>query len=195
MKYLKWIIGISAVVFVLLIASFFIIQHAQQSVGEDLPKLYEVPEFTFMQQNGTTFSKAELLGKVNVVDFIFTNCKGPCPMMSTRMAEMYEAFASSNNVQFVSISVDPARDSLETLQEYASRFNVNDNRWAFLRTQKPEVVDLYENGFKLGGELPYEHSTKFILVDREGVIRGYYDSDDKIGLKHLSEHVKALLKG
>ncbi len=193
MKGLKYLIIGSAVLLVILIGALLVIQQANKTRG-DLPVLYAVPEFTFTERSGQPFGLDDLKGKISVVDFIFTNCKGPCPMMAVSLGRFYDAFAKTNKVQFVSVSVDPERDSLEVLREYAEAQGVDDNRWVFLRAPKDSVVQLYEQGFKLGGELPYDHATKFVLVDHEGRIRGYYDFDDKISLAHLRTHIVELLK-
>ncbi|MGD9900108.1 MAG: SCO family protein [Calditrichaceae bacterium] len=192
MKYLKIVIIGSSVALILLVMAFFVISKADQSRG-DLQKLYQLPDFTFTERDGEPFGLADMTGKVSIVDFIFTNCPGPCPMMSSKMAELYETYAGSGKVQFVSISVDPARDTLDALREYALGYGVSDNRWVFLRAPIDSVIKLYESGFKLGGLLPAEHSTKFILVDEEGVIRGYYSSDDDISLNIMKTHIRELV--
>ncbi len=191
MKAIKIISIAAGGLLILLIVAVIVIQEAQESKSR-LPELYEVPSFNFTESHGRAFTKDDLLGKITVVDFIFTNCKGPCPMMSSRMAELYDLYAGTETIQFVSVSVDPERDSLQALRDYAESYGVNDRRWVFLRSGKPEVVRLYENGFKLGGALPYDHSIKFVLVDQDAVIRGYYDSSDANGLKHLKDHINVL---
>ncbi len=189
----KKIIFLGPVLILFLLAAFWVIEMAQKSQS-DLPKLYALPDFRFSDQNGKPFGLEEMKGKINVVDFIFTSCQGPCPMMSSRMARFYQRFAGSRQVQFVSISVDPGRDSLEALRQYAKKYGVNDDRWVFLRAETEQVIDLYGNGFKLGGMLPAEHSTRFVLVDADGIIRGYYDSNDDISMNRLNTHLARLAK-
>ncbi|RMH73825.1 MAG: SCO family protein [Gemmatimonadetes bacterium] len=167
-----------------------------QSQQTSLDVYGEVPAFEFIDQNSEPFGRDDLTGKISVVDFIFTNCPGVCPTMSARMAELYEAYADQPLVQFVSISVDPARDSLHVLQEYAKEHGVTDNRWRFLREENVQkVIDLSEKGFFLPAEnLPMGHSSKFVLVDAAGLIRGYYNSFDTDRLRQLRADIHALLK-
>ncbi|MBN1407392.1 MAG: SCO family protein [Calditrichaceae bacterium] len=193
MKVFRIIILFLAAVIVLVAVALSVIQKGHEAQGE-LPVLYELPDFTFMERQGTPFGKNEFIGKISIVDFIFTNCPGPCPFMSSKMAELYQIYADTDKVQFVSISVDPNRDSLSVLKTYAGRFGVTDDRWVFLRAPMLEIMDLYENGFKLGGILPVDHSTKFILVDHTATIRGYYDCYDEISLKILKMHIRELAK-
>jgi len=178
---------------VLLVGAFFVIKEGQQSQSK-LSILYDLPVFEYTERDGSPFGRDEFFNKITIVDFIFTNCPGPCPMMSARMKDLYLLYSRTEKIQFVSISVDPNRDSLSVLQEYAERFGVNDNRWLFLRSPMDDVIDLYENGFKLGGMLPADHSTKFILVDNNATIRGYYDSLDDISLSILKTHIRELVK-
>ncbi|HGY55079.1 MAG TPA: SCO family protein [Caldithrix abyssi] len=189
----KKTIFLGSVLILFLLAAFWVIEMAQKSQS-DLPKLYALPDFRFSDQNGQPFGLDEMKGKINVVDFIFTSCQGPCPMMSSRMARFYQRFAGSRQVQFVSISVDPGRDSLQALRRYAKKYGVTDGRWVFLRGDMEQVIDLYGNGFKLGGMLPAEHSTRFVLVDADGIIRGYYDSNDDISMNRLNTHLAQLAK-
>lgn len=177
----------------LLVVAFMVIRQADEGRA-DLPELYEVPDFTFTERSGKPFGLADMKGKINIVDFIFTRCPGPCPMMSSKMADLYEIYRGHDQVQFVSFTVDPDFDSLAVLEDYAGKYGVNDQRWVFLRANKPEVGKLYEEGFKLGGELPAYHSTKFILVDDKGMIRGYYSTEGDVSINILKTHIKELVK-
>jgi protein SCO1/2 len=159
----------------------------------DIPHLGKVPTFSFTERSGLAFGTEEMQGKITIVNFFFTNCKGPCPIMNTRVSELYKKYVTSNEVQFVSISVDPDRDSLTVLQEYAREYGVTDNRWMFIRAPIEEVHRVSEKGFMLAGELPTIHSTKLILVDRDLNIRGYYDSFEEEHLRLLTTHVRQLL--
>jgi len=185
---------ISIVVIVCLAMLTLVVVDMANRSRAQIPDLGLSPEMNLVERSGSAFGKSNMLGKISVVNFFFTSCKGPCPRMNGRVAEMYHKFSTSDKVQFVSISVDPARDSLTILKQYAENFGVNDNRWLFLRGEIDEVQRINELGFKLGGELPSLHSTKLILVDPAGKIRGYYDSNDDESLRLLTTHVKELLR-
>ena len=114
--------------------------------------------------------------------------------MNSKVAELYRKYSTTNKVQFVSITVDPENDTMQVLQEYAANYGVNDNRWLFLRGELSDVQQLTEDGFMLAGELPNLHSTKLVLVDQNGSIRGYYSCYEEESLKLLTAHVKEMLK-
>lgn len=184
----------AAIVLILGITATFVIIEARGSLGE-LPVLATVPKFELAERNGTAFGSQDMKGKISVVDFIFTSCEGPCPIMADNMSDLYRAFAGSNKVQFVSISVDPTHDRLAVLQEYALRQGVTDTRWVFLRGDLNTVKWLSESGFSLAAdELPAAHSTKFVLVDEKGQIRGYYSGTDKASVNILTTHIKELVE-
>jgi protein SCO1/2 len=161
-----------------------------------LAEYSQVPDYKFIERSGKVFGKQDMLGKINIVNFFFTTCPGPCSLMNARVAELYRKYSTSEKVQFISITVDPQRDSLSVLQKYAERFKVNDQRWLFLRGSQEEIKHLCEQGFMLAAEgLPALHSTKLVLVDTRGIIRGYFDSFDEASLPLLTVQVRELLKG
>ncbi len=187
------LIGIIAA-FMLGIGGLLIIGMAERS-RSDLPVLGQVPDFEFIKQDGASFGLKNMKGKISVVDFIFTSCQTICPPMSGNMQALYDRFEGADKIQFVSITVDPERDSLEVLQQYARDFGVDDDRWVFLWQPIEKVVWLSEKGFMLtASELPMGHSSRFVLVDPQGMIRGYYDGVDDESMKKLTEDIVKLSK-
>lgn len=162
---------------------------------DTIPELYELQEFSFHDSHGNPFGKQQMLGKINVVDFMFTTCLGPCPVMSAKMKRLYEKYEQSENVQLVSITVDPIRDTAEVLSEYGKSHGVEDDRWVFIRDdQISKVADLCENSFKLAADgFPSGHPIFLILVDDKGIIRGYYDGLDDSRLDKLIAHIDQLI--
>jgi protein SCO1/2 len=188
---LRWIIP--AVVFLGLLA-IVTVWWAESSRGE-LPVLGRVPAFEMTERDGQPFGREDLDGRISVVSWIFTNCPGVCPRMGEQMIQLYHDFAGSDKVQFVSISVDPDRDSLAALRAYAESWGVADKRWVFLRAPIEDVVDLCENGFMLPAvDLPGGHTFRFTLVDAEGYIRGYYDGTDAASVAILKDHMAMLVR-
>lgn len=148
-----------------------------------LPVLGTVPEFTFQSQTNQVVSKKDLLGKIWIADFFFTRCPGPCPAMSSRMAELQAAIAKAGgNVHLVSVSVDPTFDTPAVLEQYAGRYNADPKWWTFLTGEPAKITEFVQKGMMLplakdGEDMPI-HSQKFVVVDAEGRIRSYHDLDD-----------------
>jgi protein SCO1/2 len=151
----------------------------------DLPRLAAVPPFDVVSEQGTPVTRASYAGKVWIADFIFTNCGGICPVMTSRMKALAAELKDEPNVRFVSFSVDPDRDTVDVLARYAKEAGADPSRWSFLRTDRDRIRALAREGFKLpvedadpnAGE-PILHSSRFVLVDATGTIRGWYDSED-----------------
>lgn len=166
----------------------------------DLPRLFRVPDASLVADSGKPMRLSEMSGYVTVYDFIFTSCAGTCPVMNATMRRLAERIDKDSKVRFVSISVDPDRDTPEVLRQYASRIR-NDERWLFATGARDEIVRLSVEGFKLAaggppqpGAEPILHSTKFAVADRDGWIREYYGGTDPDAVEHLVATVKQLLK-
>lgn len=164
--------------------------------GGGLPALAvlgQVPEFELTERNGRSFRLSDLRDRVWVADFIFTHCAGPCPLMSAAMSKLQHATADESSVHLVSFSVDPERDTPEVLREYADRYGADPARWHFLTGDRKTIEMLAVQGFKVGDvKDPIYHSTRFILVDGRGRIRGYYDSEETDILQRLAADIRAL---
>jgi protein SCO1 len=163
-----------------------------------LPAYGHVPTFQLVNQDGQSFGSQQVSGKIWIADFIFTTCPGPCPIISTRMSELQKPLAKSD-VHLVSFSVDPEKDTPEVLRVYADKLRKEPFRWDFLTGPRPAIYSLAGDGFKLnaftGDEsgLPV-HDTRFVLVDRHGAIRGYYDALAPDGVTKLLADTNHLLR-
>lgn len=164
----------------------------------DLPKLFPIPPTTLINERGESVNLDALKGSVVVYDFIFTSCTGTCPIMTNNMRALTPLVDKSAPVRFVSITVDPTRDTPAVLSQYAKRVR-NDPRWTFLTGDRQTIVDLSVKGFKLtagdpapGGE-PLLHSSKFAVADKQGTIRGYYDATDGTVPEDVATAVEQLL--
>jgi cytochrome oxidase Cu insertion factor (SCO1/SenC/PrrC family) len=162
---------------------FFFVWRGQinQLANRPIRSYGTVPNFELTNQNNQPFGSTQLAGKIWIADFIFTSCPGPCPMVSSRMSELQRPLEKTD-VHLVSFSVDPEKDTPEVLRGYADKLKAQPARWDFLTGSKSTIYDLSKNGFKLavsdGSEeagVPV-HSTRMVLVDRHGGIRGYYEA-------------------
>lgn len=154
------------------------------------------PQFELTERSGRTVTSADLRGKVWIADFIFTRCLGPCPEMTSKMRRLQDMLAGVPDVVLTTFTVDPQHDTPEVLREYAAAKGADPQRWLFL-TGSIEALDAVQvKGFRIGmaGE-SIHHSTSFVLVDREGRIRGYYDSNESGVLEKLAADAAALAKG
>ena len=179
-------------------AQIFLLLVALVSIGctdraSKLPDYGKVPPFAMTDSQGRSFAASELLGKVWIADFIYTNCPAECPRMTAQMHKLAYQVKTMGDVRLVSISVDPQRDSPAVLNEFAQRFGAPTNQWIFL-TGTPSTVHLIAyDTFHVGDVIgKIEHSTKFVLVDKKGAIRGYYSSLYQDDLSQLLKDLDAL---
>ena len=160
-----------------------------------LPEIGYVPEFTLVSDTGAPFESHDSLdGHIWVADFIYTNCDGPCPMMSTHMRRLQDQTAAEYpDVRFVSFTVDPARDTPEALAAYAKRYKRDATRWFFLTGETAKLNEVSLNAFKLNSiDGSMTHSTRFALVDRSRHIRGYYLTSEDDFMPKLMHDIRQL---
>ncbi|MBS1903959.1 MAG: SCO family protein [Bacteroidetes bacterium] len=152
-----------------------------------LPAYGAVPDFTLTNQDNAPVSLKDLKGKIWLVDLIFTNCAGTCPMLTARMAAIQSAISKTPpDVQLVSISVDPNNDTPPVLKDYAKKYSADPKRWTFLTGKVATIYSMAKDGFHLTLDSAHEdvhepivHSERLVLVDRTGNIRGYYNGTEE----------------
>ena len=172
---------------------------AQRLASRQIQGYGSVPPFQLVNQDGQPFGSSNLAGKIWIADFIYSTCPGPCPMISSRMSEMQKPLEKTD-VHFVSFTVDPDKDTPAQLREYANHLQAQPGHWDFLTGPKSAIYDLSHNGFKLAvsdgsaeAGIPV-HSTRLVLVDRHGEIRGYYEVTEADAVTKLLADTSHLLR-
>lgn len=168
------------------------------SCAKPLPVLIELPDFSLTDQQGRGVGKKDLLGKVWVANFIYSGCGDVCPMLTQKMKGLQEATAESGGgIRLVSFTVDPENDTPERLKSYAEAFQADPERWFFLTGPMEEIEKTVVGGFKMGMEkssaFQIMHGERFVLVDQQGRIRGFFDAD-KTGLEALRKALRLSTK-
>jgi protein SCO1/2 len=166
------------------------------SWSSPLPSYGLVPDFTLTDQTNHEFKSADALKrKVWIGDFIFTHCPGPCPRMTSYLHKVQDSLSGEPDIRLVSFTVDPTRDTPPVLADYAKQFRATEGFWFFLTGSPDALNQLSRHAFKLGdvdGNL--EHSTRFVLIDKFGRLRGYYSTESSTVIPQLVADAKALLK-
>lgn len=143
----------------------------------------QVPSFSLQDQSGATVTRETYLGKVLVVDFMFTSCPDICPTLTRHMAEIQRHYAAEPDIHFLSISVDPATDTPPVLTAYAATHGADLAHWSFLTGPSDTVRTVVVDGFKQvmqksgeeGSPGSILHGSRFIVVDRGGTLRAFPD--------------------
>jgi protein SCO1/2 len=180
----------------------------RQSVAPDLPMLGELPAFSLLAEDGKPFGRDDLLGRVWIVDFVYTSCSDACPRLQTKMKKLQDRLIpleQGGNIGLLSVSVDPERDTPQKLKEYGETFGARAGLWRSLTGDQKEVERTVVRGFHTAmAKMPREdadphaeafdimHGERLVLVDRMGRIRGYYEADDR---DRLLRDARALTAG
>jgi len=162
------------------------------------PVLGVVGQFALTDQNGQPRTYKDFAGKPWIAGFIFTRCGGTCPTIVRAMTGLKERLDEFPDLQLVCFSMDPEFDTPEVLKRYAVQQNAEHPRWLFLTGKRDEIVRVTRGDFKLGieegftPEEPILHSPKLVLVDGDGMVRGYYDGIMAEGMDELTKTLRAL---
>jgi protein SCO1/2 len=164
-------------------------------------KYHTIPLEKFTAQDGRTYSPDEERGKVSVNSFFFSTCEGICPIVSNGMSRIHDAYKNNPDLKLVSYTVDPETDNTAALKAYAGRYGADEKKWTFLTGEKKALYGQIRNGFILpdvvpgdGGQEDFIHSEQIVLVDRNLIIRGYYNGTDSLAVDSLIKDIKLLLE-
>jgi len=169
---------------------------------------HQTANIRLVNQLGDTVNLYDRPGKITVLDFFFTRCPNPCPTLTRNMRKLQTSFASyeagrrvidSSIVQFISFSVDPERDSVQALKQYADNYHVTPDNWWMLTGPKKKIYDFAFNELKIGLldghgiDTAFLHTPDFILLDKNYVVRGLYDGRDTVELAKLAKDIGLLM--
>ncbi len=162
-----------------------------------------VKPFSFVNQDGAVVTEQNLQGKVAVVEYFFTTCKGICPKMAGSMKKLYSEFKDEPDFLILAHTVEPETDTLARLRFYADSMNIDTKKWVLLTGRKDSLYNAARVSYLLDDpknnlqkiEDQFIHTQFFALVDKNGQVRGgVYDALKEDEMKKLSEDIKGLLK-
>ncbi|UAY52178.1 SCO family protein [Ferruginibacter albus] len=161
---------------------------------------HSVRNITLVNQLGDTVNLDDLKGKVLVIDFFFTHCPTVCPGLARSMQRLQNSFKDNNDsiVQFLSISIDPVHDSVKNLRSFANHYTSNHDTWWFLTGDKKDIYDFALHEIKaniadINIDTAFVHTPMFFLLDRDRVVRGWYDGRDSVEQAKLVRDIPLLM--
>ncbi|MBS1640928.1 MAG: SCO family protein [Bacteroidetes bacterium] len=167
-----------------------------------LSKRSKVENFSFINQDGVPFTNTNMEGKVCVVNYFFTTCKGICPKMNNNMKLIYEAFKNEPDFLIISSTCNPGTDSVSVIKHYADSLKVDTKKWVFLTGKKDSLYNIARNSYGIDDpkralaniDDDFIHTQFFALVDKNGNVRGgVYDGLKKDEIEKLKKDIKGLL--
>lgn len=159
---------------------------------------HTIADFKFINQNGDTISQEKYKNKIYVADFFFTTCPTICPIMTDNMVWLQDKIKNMPDVLLLSHSVTPNIDSVPVLKKYALEKGVMDSKWNLITGNKKDIYYIARKSY-LAVETgkPEElydmvHTENFVLIDKKGRIRGFYDGTNldkpkEDGTKNVSQ--------
>jgi protein SCO1/2 len=161
-----------------------------------------VRQFSFINQEGQTITEQNLKDKIYVVEYFFTTCQGICPKMNDNMVAVYQAFRNDNDFMILSHTVDPEVDTVAQLKRYAQKYDADPTRWMFLTGNKDSLYKMAIDDYLIPiADSTVEkinptfiHTQKFVLIDKEKKVRGFYDGTDPASVKKLIQDINELKK-
>ena len=197
-------LAIYLVFFTLLLAGFYyFLFRGTDNWKPKLTTLGYVKPFMFTTQNGKSFTNQDMSGKVTVVQYFFTTCKGICPRMHESMRTIYEANKSNPDFLIVAHTCNPETDSVGRLKKYADSLQIDTKKWVLLTGRKDSLYQMARSSYLLDDpknnvekiEDQFIHTQFFALVDRQGKVRGkIYDGLKVLEVEQLKQDISKLLK-
>ena len=162
-------------------------------------------DIRLVNQLGDTVNLYDQKGKIIILDFFFTSCGSICPKLTRNMSKLQQSFIRGGDkhkkqvdttiVQFMSMSVDPQRDSVPVIREYANRMDVVADNWWLLTGNRDSIYNFAFEEMKVDkfSEEPvspdFVHTSRFVLIDKNMQVRGYYNGLDSTSLLKLAKDV------
>jgi protein SCO1/2 len=160
---------------------------------------HKVRPFKLKNQFGKEVGLEDWGGKIIIADFFFTSCPSICPKLTRNMKKLQTAFKKTDSlVRFVSFTVDPVRDTVQSLKAYGDKFGIDHDTWFMLTGDRKELYDIALNEFKASiasnGNIDtgFIHTDRFFLLDKDRVVRGWYSGLDSVNLDKLIKDVVLL---
>ncbi len=187
----------------LTIAFFYFLFAGTDNWKAKLPTVSYVKPFSFINQDGKTVTEDDLKGKVTVVEYFFTTCKGICPKMNTSLKKIYEQYKDEPDFLVLAHTVEPENDSVPRLKFYADSLKIDTKKWMLVTGRKDSLYKAARGSYLLDDpqnnvekiEDQFIHTQFLALVDKNGNVRGgVYDALKKDEMKKLSDDIKGLLK-
>lgn len=160
---------------------------------------HSIKNIHLTNQLGQEVSIDDLKGKIIVMDFFFTRCPTICPQLAVAMKKLQNSFPNNDSiVQFVSVSIDPTHDSVKQLHKWAEKFNVNPDSWWLLTGNRDSIykyalTELKASVADSGVDTAFIHTENFFLLDKNRVVRGWYNGLDSVAQKKLVRDIPLLM--
>lgn len=188
---------------VLTLLFFYFVFAGTDNWKAKLPTVSYVKPFSFINQDGRTIDESDLKGKVTVVEYFFTTCKGICPKINTSLKKIYGEYKDNPDFLILAHTVQPEIDSVSRLRDYADSMKIDTRKWILVTGRKDSLYKAARGSYLLDDPAnnveklddQFIHTQFLALVDKSGNVRGgVYDALKKDEMEKLSKDIGNLLK-
>jgi protein SCO1 len=160
---------------------------------------HTVPDFSFINQDSQIVNNQTFAGKAYVVDFFFTHCPTICPAVTKQMLRIHDQFKDDDRILLLAHSIDPKRDTIGRLKEYADGLGVSSSKWHFVTGEQDAIYSIADDYFSIAIENPdvpggFDHSGRIILVDTQRRVRSFCDGTDPTSVDKFLKDIEILLR-
>jgi protein SCO1/2 len=196
---MKLLLRINLIALVLVLGAIVWLRFGRTTAPDDHSASYAklvgriVPDFELTESRGTPVTLSTIKGRIWVANLMFATCNGVCLRLGEQMKSLDSQLGPRDDIRLVSISVNPEADTPENLRKYAEGLKAS-AKWLFLTGSRSEITKLATGGFALsaGTAEVLTHSDKLVLIDREGVVRGYFDGEKPESIPQIVEAIARL---
>jgi protein SCO1/2 len=159
---------------------------------------HTIPDFAFINQDSAVVTNATFDNKVYVADFFFISCPTICPKVKKQMLRIYDQFKDNEELMLLSHTIDPKRDTVGRLKQYAQNLGVDDGKWMFVTGEQDRIYEIADDYMSIAREDPeapggFDHSGWILLIDKAGHIRSFADGTDPVKVDRFLKDIEWLL--
>lgn len=169
--------------------------------SREYKSIHKIADFSLINQEGKTITNENYKGKIYVADFFFVSCPGICPILEKNMSILQDEYKEDDEIQLLSHTVMPVKDSVPVLKQYALENGINSKKWNLVTGDKDLIYDLARTSYfadedfvKTQDKDAFIHTENFVLVDKKGRIRGVYNGTIELEIQRLIRHINLLKK-
>lgn len=199
----KKLLGYAFFFLALVLVVYYVVMTTDQTAKNKIPVISQVNKFSFINQDGNIVTEKDIQGKVVVVEYFFTTCKGICPRMYKNMQSIYNEFKDEPDFLILAHTCQPEIDSVARLKFYADSLQINTKKWVLLTGRKDSLYNMARSSYLIDDaqnivnniDDDFMHTQFFALVDKNGKVRGsVYDGLKTQEINQLKINIKLLLK-
>lgn len=168
-------------------------------MSEELLDFHSIPSFSFTDQEGRKVTERTLQNKIYVASFFFTTCPGICPTLRSKLSRVQNEFLGDDEVRILSHSIQPTKDTIEVLKDYAERNDIRSDNWHLVTGNKGDIYSIAKNAYFASADLGLEeakneflHTENLLLIDHNRHIRGIYNGLNNTSVSHLIRDIQVL---